>query len=139
MASDVRGEKDAPATAGHETEIREVLRGVYDPCCRERGISIVDMGLVRSIEVTDGRPRIELILTSGWCPFAARVLSEVREKVQPLSPTGEVAVEVAWDEPWTMERLSDEARAKLRFLPEPSEVRDRQRYIEERGGRTRGD
>jgi len=118
-----------------EAAIENVLRGVYDPCCRERGISIVDMGLVRSIEVADGRPRIELILTSGWCPFAARVLNEVREKVRPLSPTDEVAVEVVWDEPWTMERLSDEARAKLRFLPEPSEVPDRRRYIQERGGK----
>ena len=114
-----------------ETAIRDALRTVYDPCCRERGISIVDMGLVRSIEVGEGRPRIELILTSGWCPFASRVLDEIR--------TGEVSVEVTWDEPWTMDRLSDEARAKLRFLPDPSEVPDRTRYIEDRGGTTGSD
>jgi metal-sulfur cluster biosynthetic enzyme len=125
--------------ADQETAIREALRTVYDPCCRERGISIVDMGLVRSIEVGDGPPRIELILTSGWCPFAARVLNEVRETVRPLTPTGEVTVQVVWDEPWTMERLSDEARAKLRFLPEPSEVPDRQRYIALHGGERRQD
>ena len=56
---------EAPGAAASETAIRDALRGIYDPCCRERGISIVDMGLVRSIEVGDGRPRIELILTSG--------------------------------------------------------------------------
>ena len=122
-----------------ETAIRDALRTVYDPCCRERGISIVDMGLVRSIEVGEGRPRIELILTSGWCPFASRVLDEIRETVRPLSRTGEVSVEVTWDEPWTMDRLSDEARAKLRFLPDPSEVPDRTRYIEDRGGTTGSD
>src|SRR5204863_7923094 len=96
-------ERDAPGVAGSETAIRDALRGVYDPCCRERGISILDMGLVRSIEVRDGQPRVELILTSGWCPFASRVLDEVREKVRPLSGTGEVAVEGTWDVPWTME------------------------------------
>ena len=26
------------------------LSGVYDPCCREKGISVVDMGLLRSVE-----------------------------------------------------------------------------------------
>src|SRR2546427_9494900 len=110
MMSEAPAGGEAPGAAASETAIRDALRGVYDPCCRERGISIVDMGLVRSIEVGDGRPRIELILTSGWCPFASRVLDEVRQKVQPWSRTGEVAVEVAWDEPWTMERLSAEAR-----------------------------
>jgi metal-sulfur cluster biosynthetic enzyme len=132
VASVSRAEPAAPGPADTETAIRDALRTIYDPCCRERGISIVDMGLVRSIELGGGPPRIELILTSGWCPFASRVLNEVREKVQPWSRTGEVEVQVAWDEPWTMERLSDEARAKLRFLPEPSEVPDRRRYISER-------
>ena len=139
MTSEAPAGGEAPGTAASETAIRDALRGIYDPCCRERGISIVDMGLVRSIEVGDGRPRIELILTSGWCPFAARVLNEIRETVRPLSRTGEVTVEVTWDEPWTVERLSDEARAKLRFLPDPSEVPDRQRYIEERGGKKGND
>jgi metal-sulfur cluster biosynthetic enzyme len=134
VASESRADTTAARPADAEAAIRDALRTVYDPCCRERGISIVDMGLVRSIDLGDGRPRVELILTSGWCPFASRVLDEVRQKVQPWSRTGEVAVEVTWDEPWTMDRLSAEARAKLRFLPEPSEVSDRQRYISERRG-----
>lgn len=136
MASEVRAESAAQSPVDPETAIRDALRTVYDPCCRERGISIVDMGLVRSIDVAGGQPRVQLILTSGWCPFASRVLDEVRQKAQPWSRTGEVVVEVAWDEPWTMERLSAEARAKLRFLPEPSDVPDRGRYIEARRGLT---
>ena len=27
------------------------LAGIYDPCCREKGISVLDMGLVRSVHV----------------------------------------------------------------------------------------
>ena len=58
------------------TAIVESLRGVHDPCCREKGISVVDMGLVRSVDVdADRHARVELLLTSGWCPFAARVLT----------------------------------------------------------------
>jgi metal-sulfur cluster biosynthetic enzyme len=53
----------------------DALSEVYDPCCREKGISVVDMGLVRSVRENGGAVRVELLLTSGWCPFAARVLT----------------------------------------------------------------
>ncbi|MGZ4540085.1 MAG: metal-sulfur cluster assembly factor, partial [Blastococcus sp.] len=57
------------------------LADVYDPCCREKGISVVDMGLLRSVTVQDGHARVELLLTSGWCPFAARVLTDVTDAI----------------------------------------------------------
>ena len=47
-----------PATSAPEWAVR-ALSGVYDPCCREKGISIVDMGLLRSVEVVDGHARVE--------------------------------------------------------------------------------
>lgn len=112
--------------------VLDALRSVYDPCCRERGISIVDMGLVRSIDVEEGRTRVELLLTSGWCPFASRMLSEARQAVEALSPSDDVSIEVVWSEAWTMDRLSDEARSKLRFLPDPKAVPDRERYLQGR-------
>jgi metal-sulfur cluster biosynthetic enzyme len=111
------------------TEIVRALKGIYDPCCRERDISIVDMGLVRAVEIVGSRAKVELMLTSGWCPFASRVLSEVRDAVEALPGIGGVSVEVTWDEPWTMDRLSESARAKLQFLPHPAGVADRERYI----------
>jgi metal-sulfur cluster biosynthetic enzyme len=106
------------------------LREVYDPCCRDRGISVVDMGIVRSVAVDDARAaRVELILTSGWCPFAARVLTEVRERVEAMPGIDRAEVEIVWDEPWTTDRLSPDARRKLRFLPDPVAVPDRDAYI----------
>ena len=57
---------------------RDALAGVYDPCCREKGISVLDMGLVRSVQVEGGVAKVELLLTSGWCQFAAGVLTEVK-------------------------------------------------------------
>lgn len=115
--------------------IVEALRSVYDPCCRERGISVVDMGLVRAVKVDGPQARIELVLTSGWCPFATRMLSEVRKVVEELPGTDEASVEIVWDEAWTTDRMSKKALSKLRFLPEPAQVQDRQQYIEtHRGG-----
>lgn len=112
--------------------------GVYDPCCREKGISILDMGLVRSVQVDGDHARVELLLTTGWCPFAVSVLSQVEEKIigQPGIATAEV--EVVWDEAWTTDRLSSRARQILRFLPPPAAVPDREGYIAARTS-TKGD
>ena len=105
------------------------LSEVFDPCCREKGISVVDMGLLRSVVVDDRHARVELLLTSGWCPFAARVLTDVEEAVRAHPGVDSCAVEIVWDEPWTTERLSDSARRKLRFLPDPAAVADRDAYL----------
>ncbi len=107
----------------------DALADVYDPCCREKGISVIDMGLVRSVSVDDRRARVELLLTSGWCPFAVRVLDDVRARVEGLEGIDHADVEIVWTEPWTVERLSPDARRKLRFLPEPADVPDRAAYI----------
>jgi metal-sulfur cluster biosynthetic enzyme len=115
------------------------LSDVYDPCCREKGISVVDMGLLRSVTVLDGHARIELMLTSGWCPFAARMLTDVEEAVRAQPGVDSCEVEVVWDEAWTPDRLSESAFRTLRFLPSPAAVVDRDTYLSahrsEPGGR----
>src|SRR3954451_24317786 len=105
------------------------LSDVYDPCCREKGISVVDMGLVRSVTVHDRHARVELLLTSGWCPFASRVLTDVEEAVADQPGIDSCEVEIVWDETWTTDRLSEPASRKLRFLPEPAAVGDRDAYV----------
>jgi metal-sulfur cluster biosynthetic enzyme len=109
--------------------IVDALASVHDPCCRDRGISVVDMGLVRSVTVDEGAACIELLLTSGWCPFASTVLSSVQEKVEAVPGISSASVEIVWDEAWTMDRLSEGARRKLVFLPSPARVGDRAEYI----------
>ena len=97
---------------GREAVIR-ALENCYDPCCRERKISVVDMGLIESIEVQGREVRIEMVLTTGWCPFASRLLEMIREEVGKLPAVDAVEVEVVWDPTWTPERMSSEARKKL--------------------------
>jgi metal-sulfur cluster biosynthetic enzyme len=110
----------------------DALSDVYDPCCREKGISVVDMGLVRSVQEVGGQVRVELLLTSGWCPFAARVLTDVRDRVASLPGVTSADVEVVWDETWTPDRLSPRARGLLRFLPDPLQVPDPHAYVHDR-------
>jgi metal-sulfur cluster biosynthetic enzyme len=102
---------------------------VYDPCCREQGISVVDMGLIDSVRFADGEARLELVLTSGWCPFAVELLTAVRERVEALPEVEGATVAIVWEKAWGSERLSPEARAKLRFLPDPASIEDRERYL----------
>ena len=85
----------------------------YDPCCRERRISVVDMGLIESIDIRGRDVKIEMVLTTGWCPFAARLLDMVKEEVGKLATVDSVEVEVVWDPAWTPERMSGSAREKL--------------------------
>jgi metal-sulfur cluster biosynthetic enzyme len=102
---------------GKESPSREaVIRALdecYDPCCRDRKISVVDMGLIESIEILGRNVRIEMVLTTGWCPFAARLLDMVKEKISGLPAVDDVDVEVVWDPTWTPERMSGSAREKL--------------------------
>jgi metal-sulfur cluster biosynthetic enzyme len=102
---------------------------VYDPCCQEKGISIVDMGLVKGIEVDGSHAHVKLILTTGWCPFVASIAGRVENSLSSLDGITDTTVEVVWDEPWTPDRLSLEARAKLRFLPPPNKIPDRAAYV----------
>ncbi len=91
------------------------LDNCFDPCCQERRISVVDMGLIESIEMLGRRVRIEMVLTTGWCPFASRLLEMVEEEVSALPGVSDVDVEVVWDPTWTPERMSEGAREKLRL------------------------
>jgi metal-sulfur cluster biosynthetic enzyme len=113
------------------TTIVEALRGVVDPCCRERGISVVDMGLVHDVAVdaADGDARIDILLTSGWCPFQTDLLAQMTAAVEALPQVRRASVQIVLHETWSTDRMSPDARRKLRFLPEPAEVGDRDGYV----------
>ena len=102
------------ATVGREAVIG-ALDNCFDPCCRERRISVVDMGLIESIEILGSRVSVEMVLTTGWCPFAARLLEMVKDEVGNLPGVDDVDVDVVWDPTWTPERMSAGAREKLRL------------------------
>ena len=60
----------------HSEQVMEVLRTCYDPCCKERAVSVVELGLIQGVKVADNGHdvRVELLLTSGWCPFSTHLL-----------------------------------------------------------------
>jgi metal-sulfur cluster biosynthetic enzyme len=103
--------------------ITEALRDVYDPCCADRGLSIVDMGLIDDIRVDrDGQATVELVLTSGWCPFVVPLLDTIKARLAHLDACQDTDVRVVWDRVWSSARLSPVARERLQFLPPPGQV-----------------
>jgi metal-sulfur cluster biosynthetic enzyme len=91
----------------------DALREVYDPCCADRGISIVDMGVVEDVRVDGSHVAVDLVPTTGWCPFVASMSSAIPDRLKRLEGVETVDVRVVWEPVWTMDRLSEPARAKL--------------------------
>ncbi len=73
----------------------DALREVYGPCCADRGISIVDMGVVEDVRVDAGRVEVDLVLTTGWCPFLAAMSDAIPERLRAVAGVPDVHVQVA--------------------------------------------
>src|SRR5947208_11952061 len=112
-------------------QVLEVLQICYDPCCKERSVSVVELGLIQGVKVAEnGRDvRIALLLTSGWCPFSTHLLQMIDANVQAIEGVGEVETEIVWNTVWTPERMSVSARQKL-TLPMAQLLPLRQRRLE---------
>ena len=113
--------------------VRDALGDVHDPCCADRGISIVDMGIVEDIRVGDARVEVDLVLTSGWCPFVASMSNLIPEKLRRVDGVEDVEVRVVWEPVWTQDRLSASAREKLSMPLEQLIPYREQRIAEQRG------
>jgi metal-sulfur cluster biosynthetic enzyme len=94
-------------------DLIDALREVYDPCCADRGISIVDMGVVEEVRVEGSHVAVDLVLTTGWCPFVVSMSSAIPDRLKQLDGVETVEVRAVWDPVWTMDRLSESAREKL--------------------------
>ena len=96
-------------------QVLEVLQTCYDPCCKERSVSVVELGLIQGVKVDENGHdvRIELLLTSGWCPFSTHLLQMIDQNVGTIEGVGEVDTEIVWNTVWTPERMSASAREKL--------------------------
>jgi metal-sulfur cluster biosynthetic enzyme len=111
----------------------DALRDVYDPCCADRGVSIVDMGVVEAVRVDGAHVDVDLVLTSGWCPFVVSMSDAIPERLRRMEGVETVDVKVVWDPVWTMDRLSESAREKLVLPLDELEPYRERRIAQERG------
>ena len=111
----------------------DALRDVYDPCCADRGVSIVDMGVVEDVRVDGAHVDVDLVLTSGWCPFVVSMSDAIPERLRRMDGVETVDVKVVWDPVWTMDRLSASAREKLVMPLDELRPHRERRIAQERG------
>ncbi len=72
-----------------EEQVRQALRQVLDP---EINKPIEDLGMLKSIEVDDGRVRVVVLLTIAGCPLRDRIDRDVRGALAPLEGIREIEV-----------------------------------------------
>jgi metal-sulfur cluster biosynthetic enzyme len=92
----------------HETHpdiverVREKLSEVVDP---EIGMNIIQLGLVRDIEIENDVARMKMILTTPFCPYGPAMIEVTREKaVEALNKP--VTIEMGM-EPWDFSMMED--------------------------------
>jgi len=92
----------------------EALRQVYDP---EIPVNIYEMGLVYDVLIdADRRVGIRMTLTAPACPAAQTLPGEVRDRARAVEGVTGAQVEIVFDPPWSMERMTDAARLQLGLL-----------------------
>lgn len=101
-----------PGYRAGEEMIREALAEVYDP---EIGIDIVSLGLVYGTEIDDdGLLRIDMTLTSPYCPMGGLIQDQVMSICGPLPGVEQVNVNFVFTPPWDPRTMaSDEAKLDL--------------------------
>jgi metal-sulfur cluster biosynthetic enzyme len=76
-------------------------------------ISVVDLGLVRSVDVDAGEVRIGLTFTSLGCPCTEVIRDDVHERVQALGGVTAVEIEEVFHR-WSRADISEGGLRTLR-------------------------
>lgn len=93
-------------------QVRESLTKCMDP---EVPLNIVEMGLVYGIDVTPSNDvNIKMTLTTQGCPLHQTLVQDVTRYVKKVPGVNDVKVDIVWNPPWTMDKMSEAAKAKLK-------------------------
>lgn len=87
-------------------QVREALREVVDP---ELGLNVIELGLIRDLDLMPDRAVVTMILTTPFCPYGPAIMEEVRKKAQGLASvptTMEMGLEM-----WSPELMEEGAGA----------------------------
>ena len=95
-------------------DIRSSLKQCMDP---EVPLSIVDMGLIYGIDVNEKNDvNIKMTMTTQGCPLHETMVDDVKRYTKKVSGVNDVNVEIVWDPPWTMDKMSDDAKAMMKQM-----------------------
>lgn len=95
-------------------QVEHILEEIPDP---EIGVSLWDLGLIYEIGIDkrEGTIRILMTLTTIGCPLFDLIAGPIREEVGKLKGVKRVEVELTFEPPWSMDRMSESAKLELGF------------------------
>jgi ring-1,2-phenylacetyl-CoA epoxidase subunit PaaD len=116
-----------------EAQVWSALEEVEDP--EIPVVSVVDMGVVRSVRVDKARVHVEFTPTFLGCPALEVMRARMAEKIEELG--AEPDVEVVLDDSWSTDRITPHGREKLReagFAPPAPREATRPQLLQLRTG-----
>lgn len=94
-----------------QDKVVEVLRTCYDP---EIPVNIYDLGLIYEVKVErTGEVYVRMTLTAPTCPVAGSLPPEVEQKVKEIPGVTSAKIDLVWDPPWEMSKMSEAAKLQL--------------------------
>ena len=90
--------------------ILDALKGVYDP---EIPVDVVNLGLIYEVNVDGDRVDLKMTTTAPGCPMGNYIAGQAERVLRKLDGVGEVHVEMIYDPPWSLDRVSEEGRRAL--------------------------
>ncbi len=85
-------------------------------------LSLVDLGVITDIQLTDSGVKIEMTPTFVGCPALDMMKSEIRE-VLAKNGIENISIEASFRNPWTSDRISEKGKQALKkfgLAPPPS-------------------
>ena len=95
-----------------EAAVWDALASVPDP--EIPAVSIVDMGMIRDVQIAGTSATIVVLPTFTGCPAVPIIKRDVATAVANVGGVEDVTVEMSFAPPWTTDRISDAGRTKLR-------------------------
>ena len=94
--------------------IEDSLKQCMDP---EVPLNIVEMGLIYGIDVgANNDVNIKMTMTTQGCPLHETLVQDATRFVKKVPGVNNVKVDIVWDPPWTMDKMTDEAKQKIKNM-----------------------
>jgi metal-sulfur cluster biosynthetic enzyme len=94
---------------------KQVLKALDKCCDPELGVSVVDLGLIRNVDVDGGEVKLQIIFGSQCCAFHPMVAQRIHQAISELPGVKGVEIEVDRTTVWKPDMMSEKGRKVLGY------------------------
>jgi metal-sulfur cluster biosynthetic enzyme len=94
--------------------IENSLKQCMDP---EVPLNIVEMGLIYGIDVAENNDvNIKMTMTTQGCPLHETLVADATRFAKKVPGVNNVKIDVVWEPAWSMDKMSEEGKIKLKNM-----------------------